>query len=106
METIEDAQQEELLTMEQVVNFLHSKINIQNDICICHTLPNKTEKAKTAIIIRFISRKQRNNLLMQAKKLKGINVYIKKMGKKWGHSMRGKDVKKTEENHSNMDPEW
>lgn len=84
METIEDAQQEELLTMEQVVNFLHSKINIQNDIRICHTLPNKTEKAKTAIIIRFISRKQRNNLLMQAKKLKGINVYIKKDGEKMG----------------------
>ncbi len=76
-----DAPQEELLTLEQqVVGFLHSKnINIQSDaISVCHTLPRKTEKAKPAIIIRFITRKQRNDLLMQAKKLKGTNVYLNK----------------------------
>lgn len=75
----EDAPQEELLTLEQqVVGFLHSKnINIQSDaISVCHTLPRKTDKTKPAIIITFISRKQRNDVLMQAKKLKGTNVYL------------------------------
>lgn len=77
--TTEDSSQEELETLEQqIVTFFHNKdIHIQyEDISICHTLPAKSEKFKPSIVIRFISRKARNNLIMQAKKLKGTNVYI------------------------------
>lgn len=79
LDTTEDAPQEELLTLEQqVMGFLHSKNrNIQSDaISVCHTLPRKTDKAKPTIIITFISRKQRNDVLMQAKKLEGTNVFL------------------------------
>lgn len=78
-DTTEDAPQEELQSLEQqVVSFLHSKnISIHmEDISICHTLPRMSGKSKPAVIIRFISRKPRNDVLRQAKKLKGTNVYI------------------------------
>lgn len=77
--TTDDAPLEQLLSLEQqVVNFLQSKnFDVQTeDISICHTLPVKSVKFKSPIVIRFISRKMRNNVLMQAKKLKGTGVYI------------------------------
>lgn len=77
--TTEDSPHEELLTLEQqVVTFLQDKnIDIKHeDISICHTLPTRSDKLKSSIVIRFISRKSRNNLIMQARKLKGTNVYI------------------------------
>lgn len=42
----------------------------------CHTLPNTTDKHKPVIVVRFISRKVRNGVIMQAEKLKGSKVYI------------------------------
>lgn len=45
---------------------------------ICHTLPKKSEKAKSIIIVRFTSRKQRNSVLLQANNLRRTNVYINK----------------------------
>lgn len=78
-ETTEDAPQEELLTLEkQVVTFLKDKdIGVDHkDISICYTLPTKMDKSKPAIVVRFTSRKVRNNVLMQARKLTGSKVYI------------------------------
>lgn len=78
-ETTEDAPREELLSLEQqVVNFLNSKnINIyKEDISICHALPRKSEKVRPAIILRFISRKRRSDVIMHAKNLRGTNVFI------------------------------
>lgn len=45
-ETTEDAPQEELLTLEQVVGFLHSKnIHIQSDdVCVTHDQERQKEK--------------------------------------------------------------
>lgn len=77
--TTEDAPQEELLTLEkQVVTFLQGRdIDIQHEnISICHTLPRKSDKFKQSIVIRFTSRKSRNSVMLQAKKLKGTSVYI------------------------------
>lgn len=75
----EDASTEDQQTLEmQVLNFLESKnihINI-NSISACHTLPRKDRKAKPAIIVRFVNRKQKIELMMQGKKLKGSDVYL------------------------------
>lgn len=63
---------------EQVTNFLQSK-DIQVDKnCIeaCHTLPSKNPKTKSVIIMRFVNRKNKIELLRQWKKLRGTNVYI------------------------------
>lgn len=62
---------------QQVVNFLNSKdININTrDIEACHPLP-KRDKRPHAVIVRFVNRKQKMDVLKQGKKLKGTNVYI------------------------------
>lgn len=78
-ETTEDALREELQSLEQqVVDFLNrNNINIRKEaISACHTLPSKSENSASAVVIRFICRKQSNDVLMQAKKLKRTNVYI------------------------------
>lgn len=75
----EDASTEEKQTLErQVINFLESKnITIErNSIAACHILPRKDDKAKPAIIVRFVNRKHKTELLMQGKKLKGSAVYM------------------------------
>lgn len=81
-ETTEDAPREELQSLEQqVVDFLNkNNINIRKEaISACHTLPSRSENSVPAVVIRFISRKNRNDVLMQAKKLKErTNVYINK----------------------------
>lgn len=69
------------------------------------TLPSKSEKTKPAIIIKFISK---HDLLMQARKPKGSNVYIN------GHLMKkNKDIarearmlRKQKKNHSYEDKKW
>lgn len=78
-EITEDSSPLEQLTLEeQVMSFLQAKkIDIQHeDISLCHTLPSKIDKSKPVIVLKFISRKLRNKVIMQAKKLKGTNVYI------------------------------
>lgn len=52
-------------------------MNIQSDnIVACHTLPRRNSEAKPAIIVRFVNRKHKTELLRQAKKLKGTGVYL------------------------------
>lgn len=75
----EDAPAEELQTLEQqVIRFLHTKnVSIQSHhISACHTLPRKDSKTMPAIIVRLVSRKNKIELLKQAKKLKGTGVYL------------------------------
>lgn len=70
---------EELKSLErQVVHFFESKnITIQgNNIAACHTLPRKDSKTKPVIVVRFVNRKHKAELLRQSKKLKGTGVYI------------------------------
>lgn len=63
---------------EQVMAFFNSKgIEMDSkDIEGCHTLPRKNKNQKPAIIIRFVNRKQKKELLKQGRKLKGTNVYV------------------------------
>ena len=75
----EDAPSVELQTLErQVVQFLMSKnITIAPvNIAACHILPRKNQNIKSSIIIRFVNRNNKIELLRQAKKLKGTGVYI------------------------------
>ena len=75
----EDAPAEELQTLEQqVMKFLLTKnMSIQSHhIATCHALPRKDSKTKPAIIVRFVSRKIKIDLLKQAKQLKGTGVYL------------------------------
>lgn len=75
----EDAPTEELQALErQVMKFLESKdINIHpNSVAACHTLPRLNSKTKPAIVVRFVNRKHKIDLLRQAKYLKGTGVYI------------------------------
>ncbi len=75
----EDAGIEDRQSLEmQVVKFLESK-NIHmhpHSISACHTLPRKDCKSKPAVIVRFVNRKHKTELLMQGKKLKGSDVYL------------------------------
>ena len=60
----------------QVVHFLRSK-NIhldKNNLTACHT--RKDRNAKPTIIIRFVNRKQKTELLMQGRKLQGTDIYL------------------------------
>uniref|UniRef100_A0A1A7ZXN5 Uncharacterized protein n=1 Tax=Nothobranchius furzeri TaxID=105023 RepID=A0A1A7ZXN5_NOTFU len=63
---------------EQVIAFFNSKgIEMDSkDIEGCQTLPRKNKNQKPAIIIRFVNRKQKKELLKQGRKLKGTNVYV------------------------------
>ena len=61
----------------EIINFFGEKnIHIKSEsIAACHPLPRK-DGAIPAIIVRFVNRKHKTELLKQAKKLKGTNVYI------------------------------
>lgn len=75
----QDAPAEELQTLEQQLGAFLSAKNIainENDISVCHLLPRKHTGAKPAIVVRFVSRKRKDDLLRQARKLKGSGVYI------------------------------
>lgn len=65
-------------TEEQVATFLESK-GIQLDhssIEACHPLPRRSATDRQAVIIRFVNRKHKAELLRQGRKLKGTNVYM------------------------------
>lgn len=75
----ENALPEELQTLEnQVIKFFESKhMSIHCDnVVACHTLPQRNRGAKPAIVVRFMNRKHKTELLKQAKKLKGTGVYL------------------------------
>lgn len=75
----EEAPPEELHTLEQqVIQFLTNK-NIyleSQQISACHTLPRKDKKTKPRIVVKFVNRKHKVEVLKQAKKLKGTGVYV------------------------------
>lgn len=75
----EDDTPGEMFSLEQqVLHFFASKdIKIESDaIAACLALPKKDNKTKPAIIIRFVNRKDKSELLRQGKKLRGTDVYI------------------------------
>lgn len=62
---------------QQVASYLRTK-GIEMDlehIEACHPLPTRSERPP-AVILRFISRKNKMALLKQGRKLKGTNVYM------------------------------
>lgn len=74
----EDAGAEDLQTLErQVLQFFAAKgINIDaSNISACHTLPRE-DKSKPAVILRFVNRKSKVELLKQGRKLRGSDVYL------------------------------
>ena len=78
--TSEDGTDHEETTEEQVTAFFKSK-NIDIDsgnIEACHTLPVRVGNKSVipAIIMRFVNRKHKVNLLKQGRNLKGSNVFI------------------------------
>lgn len=69
----------ELETLErQVLKFLENKkISIQSSsVAACHVLPRRDRNSKPAIIIRFVNRKHKVELMQQGKKLKGTGVFL------------------------------
>ncbi len=75
----EDDTPGEMFSLEQqILQFFTSKdININSStISACHALPRKDKNAKPATIIRFVNRKDKNELLRQGKKLRGTDVYL------------------------------
>lgn len=75
----QDAPPEELQTLEQQVGvFLTTKNIIINtkDISACHLLPRKDNSAEPAIVVRFVNRQHKDDLLRQARKLKGSGMFI------------------------------
>ncbi len=67
----EDAPSEELHTLEkQVVQFLSSKnIHLEShQISACHALPHKDNKTNPTIVVKFLNRKHKVEVLKQAKK--------------------------------------
>lgn len=74
----EDADTSDLISLEKQVLHFFSEKDIHLDaenIAACHTLPRK-DRTNPAIILRFVNRKFKTELLRQGKKLKGSTVYI------------------------------
>ena len=68
---------EKLLLEQQVITFFNDKdipLDSKN-IAACHTIPQKPNK-KPIIIIKFVNRKHKIEVLKLAKKLKGTGVYV------------------------------
>ena len=75
----EDAAPEDQQSLEeQLITFFKTKkIDVDpNSIAACHTLPTKVPTAKPPVIVRFVNRKHKDDLLRQGKKLKGSDVYV------------------------------
>ena len=75
----EEAPLEEQRTLEQqVLQFMKSKnIHLESQqISACHVLPRKDRTHPPAIIVRFVNRKHKVEILRQSKKLKNTGVYI------------------------------
>ena len=68
---------EKLLLEQQVITFFNDKdipLDSKN-IAACHTIPQKQNKRPT-IIIKFVNRKHKIEVLKLTKKLKGTGVYV------------------------------
>ena len=78
-ETPDAATQDDLENVEdQVVGFFASKgINVdKREISACHLLKAKNPTDKPPIIVRFVNRKSKVNILKNGRMLKGTNVYV------------------------------
>lgn len=74
----EDAEKADLQILEgQVLKFLTEKdIHVDpKTISACYTLPRK-DKTRPAIVMRFVNRKNKTEMLSQGKKLRGTAVYL------------------------------
>lgn len=70
--------EEQQTLVSQVIQFFASR-DIQIDrkgIAACHNLPARDATKKDSIIVRFVSRSDKIEVLKQGKKLKGTTVYI------------------------------
>ena len=64
---------------KQVLTFLNSKLVTcieSSDISECHSIINKTSNKPDNVIVRFINRKSKIELLKRARVLKGTNIYM------------------------------
>lgn len=63
---------------QQVIYFMNSKgIKLdERDIEACHPLPRRNSLVKPAVIVKFVNRKRKTEVIKQGKKLKGTNVYV------------------------------
>ena len=78
-EKAENTPQHEQESIEdQVISFLRDKdIELSPaEISACHPLPIKDKTKPQPIVIRFVSRKTKQRLMSNAKKLKGTSVFI------------------------------
>lgn len=104
----EDAPQGELLTLEkQVINFYTSKnISIESTaIAACHTIPQR-RATKQKIIMRFVNRKDKIELLKEARKLKGTGIFVNEhLTRKNADCLESKSLEKGEKDTRHMDKE-
>ena len=79
VEAEENAPSQERESVEaQVISFL-SNNNIElspNEVSACHPLASKDRSKPVSVVVRFVSRKTKERLLRNAKKLKGTSVFI------------------------------
>lgn len=75
--------EQQTLEKQVVAFFASKKMSLNSDnIAACHTLPRKNNLSTPAtdrtpaIIVRFVNRKHKIELLRQAKQLKGSDVYL------------------------------
>ncbi|KAJ8383514.1 hypothetical protein AAFF_G00220310 [Aldrovandia affinis] len=77
--TGEEPNEEDISTVEnEMTAFLQSKgtkVDSSN-IEACHPIPRKNKGDKPVIIVRFVNRKHKVELLRQGRKLKGTQVYL------------------------------
>ena len=88
---------------QQVASFLLSKrIEVdRNPIKVCHLLPRRSSNDKPAIIMRFVNKKHKTELLKQGKKLKGLDVYINEHLTK-----RSADISRKAQKHRKSRATW
>lgn len=104
----EDAPRGELHALEQqVIEFFNNKDIIDGkNIAACHTIPQKRNN-KPNIIIRFVSRKHKVEVLKLAKKIKGHRGICKRASHKekcW-HCKTSENPEKGKANSGHLDKE-
>lgn len=74
----EPGEQDDRSAEQQVAAFLHTRgIEVDvNNVEACHPLSRRSDSNTPAVIMRFVNRKHKTELLKQGRKLKGTNVFI------------------------------
>ena len=103
----EDEPPEELETLEkEVLSFFNSKgIPLQSErISACYTFCTSARSTKPVIVVRFVNGKHKTEMLQQAKRLKGADIYINEhLTKKNADIARHTTKRKKDPSH--LDPE-